>query len=288
MSYRDPFTLTSEQRAAFQRDGVICLPGFLPADRVAAAQAVVFAALERGGLWHHGVWRLPEEKPEWPAHGPSASKLIGNRHPELAALFDEDPVRALVEAYLEGQTPDRRIYPRPMSLFTMPNAGPWTMANNWHTDAPRLASGRPSGVQVFTFLSPVGPRGGGAMAIAGSHRLLDDGRSLTAKQMRHELGREPYFRQLWRHQPIVWPADVEYPAGAAFNLPLRVVEMTGAPGDVWLMDLRTFHSASANAAEVPRVMITQRFVRQDVVREFAEAMGWVRGAQTAARPDADQ
>ena len=58
--------------------------------------------------------------------------------------------------------------------------------------------------------------------------------------------------------------------------PLRVVEMTGAPGDVWLMDLRTFHSASPNAAEVPRVMVTQRFVRRDIAREFAEAHGWLK------------
>jgi hypothetical protein len=277
MSYREDFILTPEQRATFLRDGLIRLPGFLPAERVAAAQAVVFAALERGGFWRDGAWRLPDEKPVPPAHGPSASKLIGNKHPELAALFDEDPARALLETLLEGQKADRRIYRRPMSLFTLPQAGAWTMANNWHTDAPRLASRRAPGVQLFTFLSPVGPRGGGTMAIAGSHRLLEDGRFLTAKQMRHELGREPYFRQLWRSEPLVWPAEAEYPAGAAFNLPLRVVEMTGEPGDVWLMDLRTFHTASHNAAEVPRVMITQRFIRREVVREIAEGMGWIKG-----------
>jgi hypothetical protein len=269
--------LTAEQRATFLRDGIIRMPGFLPSEGVAAAQAVVFAALERGGLWKDGTWTLPAEKPVWPAHGPSASKLIGNKHPELAALFDEDPVRSLVEALLEGQKPDRRIYPRPMSLFTVPQDGAWAMANGWHTDAPRLASGRAPGVQMFTFLNTVGPRGGATMAIAGSHRLLEDGRFLTAKRMRHELGREPYFRQLWRNEPLVWPAEAEYPAGAAFNLPLRVVEMTGEPGDVWLMDLRTFHSASHNAADVPRVMITQRFARRDVVRELAEGMGWIKG-----------
>ena len=281
MSYRDAFPLDQDQRAAFLRDGVLRLPGFLPADKVADAQAVAFAALERAGLWTDGAWTLPAEKPAWPAHGPSASKTIGNRRPEFDALFDSEPVAALVAALLEGQRPDRRIYPRPMSLFTVPNAGPWTMANAWHTDAPRLTSGRPSGVQLFTYLSPVRPRGGGTMCVAGSHRLLDGGRSLTAKQMRHELGREPYFRQLWRNEPLEWAADAEYPAGAVENLPLRVVEMTGEPGDVWLMDLRTLHSASQNGSEVPRVMITQRFIRRDVVREFAEAMGWTSGEPPA-------
>jgi hypothetical protein len=252
------------------------LPGFLPPGRLAAAQAVVFAALERGGFWGEGGWRLGAQKPEWPAHGPSAAKLIGNRHPELAALFDGGPARDLVETLLDGAPVDRRIYPRPMSLFTVPQAGDWALPTGWHTDAPRLASGRASGVQLFCFLSPVGARGGGTMAIAGSHRLLNDGRSLTAKQMRHELGREPYFRQLWRSEPIAWPAEAEYPAGAVANWPLRVVEMTGEPGDVWLMDLRTFHSASPNAAEVPRLMVTQRFVRRDVAQEVAQAHGWAK------------
>jgi ectoine hydroxylase-related dioxygenase (phytanoyl-CoA dioxygenase family) len=278
MSFRDTLPLTDEQYAAYLRDGLVRLPGFLPADRVAAAQAAVFAALERGGLRRDGAWRLAAEKPAWPGHGPSASKLIGNKHPELAALFDAEPVQALVEALLEDRPVDRRIYPRPMMLFSVPNAGDWTLANTWHTDAPRLASGRAPGVQLFSFLAPVGPRGGGTMAVAGSHRLLNDGRSLTARRMRHELGREPFFRQLWRSQPLAWAAGAEYPAGAVDNWPLRVVEMTGAPGDVWLMDLRTFHSASPNAAEVPRLMVTQRFIRKDVAGEIAEAHGWTKAA----------
>jgi hypothetical protein len=274
LSYRVSDFLSPEQRATYDRDGLVRLPDLLPSDRVAAAQAAVFAALERGGFWRDDAWRLPAEKPLWPDHGPSAAKLIGNKHPELAALFDAEGVRTVVDALLEGQPVDGRTYPRPMTLFTVPIAGGWTLPNAWHTDAPRLASGRAPGVQLFSFLSPVGARGGGTMAIAGSHRLLNDGRSLTAKRMRHELGREPFFRQLWRNKPLTWAAGGEYPAGAVKNWPLRVVEMTGAPGDAWLMDLRTFHAASPNAAEVPRVMVTQRFIRADVAREMAEAHGW--------------
>ena len=284
-AYPTPSALTPEQRDTFARDGVLSLPGFLPADLVEAARTAVLRPLERAGVWRDGAWRLPAEKPVWPAHGPAASKLIGNKRPELAALFQADPVPSLVDSLLAGQPVDREIYPRPMSLFSLPNAGAWTMADAWHTDAPRLASGRAPGIQLFTFLSPVGPRGGGTMAIAGSHRLLNDGRSLTAKRMRRELGREPYFRQLWRNQPLQWPADADYPAGAVDNLPLHVVEMTGGPGDVWLMDLRTFHSASPNAAEIPRVMLTQRFIRRDVVSEFAEAMGWIKTAKVVTPPD---
>ncbi|HZZ89280.1 MAG TPA: hypothetical protein VFE13_13205, partial [Caulobacteraceae bacterium] len=66
MSFRDHHPLTPEQRADYLRDGLVRLPGFLPPGRLAAAQAVVFAALERGGFWGEGGWRLGAQKPEWP------------------------------------------------------------------------------------------------------------------------------------------------------------------------------------------------------------------------------
>ena len=266
--------LTPDQRAAFERDGVVRLEGFLPADLVERARAAVLRPLERVGFWRDGGWRLEAlPRPKWPGHGPSAAKLIGNKHPEVAALFETAAVLALVDEQLEGRPFDARLYPRPQMLFTVPNIDAWVLPNGWHTDAPRIASGRSPGVQLFTLLEPVGARGGATAVVAGSHRLLGNGRSLTAKRMRHELGREPFFRQLWRKTPVAWPHD-ELPAGAVDNWPLRVVEMTGAPGDVWLMDLRLFHAASANAAATPRLMATRRFMRADVAREVAEAFGW--------------
>jgi len=56
---------------------------------------------------------------------------------------------------------------------------------------------------------------------------------------------------------------------------VKVVELTGAPGDVWLMDLRALHSASMNTSSRPRVMVTQRFLRADLMPEVATAYGWV-------------
>ena len=44
---------------------------------------------------------------------------------------------------------------------------------------------------------------------------------------------------------------------------LEVVELTGQPGDVYLMDLRVLHSRCANTLPVPRLMITRRFLLPD-------------------------
>ncbi len=45
--------------------------------------------------------------------------------------------------------------------------------------------------------------------------------------------------------------------------------MTGAPGDAWPMDLRVLPAGSPNAAERPRVMLTFRYERSDLLREVA-------------------
>ena len=52
------------------------------------------------------------------------------------------------------------------------------------------------------------------------------------------------------------------------------MEVTGAPGDAWLMDLRVLHASAPNAGEHPRVMVTRRFERADLLSEVAEAWGW--------------
>ena len=56
--------------------------------------------------------------------------------------------------------------------------------------------------------------------------------------------------------------------------PLQVMEVTGAPGDAWLMDLRVLHASAPNAGDRPRVMVTHRFERADLLPEVAEAWGW--------------
>jgi hypothetical protein len=97
--------------------------------------------------------------------------VIGNRHPELAALVEESALAAAVDALLE-ERPYERPGPnrRPQVLFTLPNAQTWTVPPGWHSDSPRLPRGQSAGVQLFTFLDVVEACGGGTLAIAGSRR----------------------------------------------------------------------------------------------------------------------
>lgn len=270
-----PNTLTPEQRDEFRRRGVLRIEGLLSESGVGRAREAVLRRMEQLGLWRDGAWRLDEwPRPAWPLGGLKTSKVIGNRRPELEALSQEPRLRAIVDELLGGRPFDRRIFPRPQLLFTLPNIDAWVLPPQWHTDAPRLASGEHPGVQLFACLDHVAPRGGGTLAIAGSHLLLNEGRHIRARDLHRELGGEPLFRHIWSKRPLRWDDGEALPRGAVHNVALEVIELIGAPGDGYLVDLRTLHSGAPNAGDRPRMMITDRYIRADVVREMAEAYGW--------------
>jgi hypothetical protein len=270
------FKLTPQHLDAFTRDGLVCLEGLLPAPVVAAARHVVLRPLERLGLWKDGAWRLDAvPRPQWPQTGPKTREMVGNRHPELAALVEEPGLVTVVDALLDGRAHERPgSNRRPQVLFSLPNAETWTAPSGWHSDVPRLASGQGAGVQLFACLATVDPGGGGTLAIAGSHRLANTGRPMTPSDVNQHLRREPFFADLMALYAPPGGREVVGRTGTVGDAPLRVVEMTGAPGDVWLMDLRVLHTAAPNIAERPRVMLTYRYVRSDLLDEIARTYGW--------------
>ena len=270
-----PTFLTADQRQTFEREGLLRLEGLLSEAAVHEAREAVLRPLEAIGLWRDGGWRLDAlPRPRWPESGPKTASAIGHKHPELRRLA-EDPSLQRVARELTGQDEFDRTH-RPQVLFTLPNAEQWSAPLGWHLDLPRLASGRAPGVQLFTFLEPVAPGGGGTVIACGSHRLLNEGRHVRSRDVKEALGREPFFRDLYAAGQG-GPAD-----RAAFmarrariqDVEVSLVELTGAPGDAWIMDLRALHGGSPNTSARPRLMMAQRFVRADLADELAEAYGW--------------
>jgi len=131
-------------------------------------------------------------------------------------------------------------------------------------------------VQLFTFLDTVEPRGGGTLLVAGSHRLLNEGRFIRSRELKPLLIGKAFFRELYSKRPVSVQerAHLLGMVGAVGDVALEVMELTGAPGDVYLTDLRVLHTGAPNTAEHPRVMATHRFVRADVVKELAQGYGW--------------
>jgi hypothetical protein len=158
----------------------------------ARAREHVQRRLAQLGLWKGGAWCLADApRPQWPATGLKTSQVVGNKHPDVQALLDEPTLCMAVHTLLDGQSFDRTVYRQPQVLFTLPNSDSWTVPTQWHVDTPRLASGRRPGVPLFTFLDTVEARGGGTLVIAGSHRLLNEGRFIRMKELQHLLSREP-------------------------------------------------------------------------------------------------
>jgi len=269
--------LTPEQLDEFDRRGVLRLVGLLSADKVRRAREHVQRRLALVGLWKDGAWRLGDRpRPQWPDTGLKTSKVIGNHHPDVEALLEEPALLAVVNALLAGQAFDHAVYKRPQVLFTLPNADTWTLPTGWHVDIPRLASGRRPGLQLFAFLDAVEPGGGGTLLVAGSHRLLNEERFIRVKEMRRLLLREAFFRDLFSQAPVSAEnrARLLHQTAAVGDVRLELMELTGAPGDAYLTDLRVLHATAPNASDRPRMMATYRFMPEDVVRELAEAFEW--------------
>ena len=66
----------------------------------------------------------------------------------------------------------------------------------WHVDVPRLGKTGVVGVRMFTFLNIVESGGAGTAVLTGSHRLLNNGVAVRLQDVKSQLKREPFFREL--------------------------------------------------------------------------------------------
>lgn len=249
---------TTNERENFATHGLIKRRNFLPLEKLAQARSLIFQHLEQQGVRRNGDWSLDEyAQVAAPEPGMALVKPL-NRHPTMIDLI-ADEVAIAASALVD----DRPVYPmdqHPAILFTLPNATTWTLPHkHWHLDMPRLAASGVPGVQIFAFLERVETGGGGTLAVTGSHRLLNQGVRISSGDLRKKLVREPYFGELMADKS----ADrlrLLREFGQVGDVALQVVEMTGEPGDVYFMDLRVLHTVAPNVRQIPRIMLTQRYL----------------------------
>jgi ectoine hydroxylase-related dioxygenase (phytanoyl-CoA dioxygenase family) len=119
-------------------------------------------------------------------------------------------------------------------------------------------------VRTFALLATHLPGGGGTLVVAGSHRLVTalaehialPSRSTATAVAKKALASDPWFKELFDsdHQP--GRLDRLMNDGAVVNgIPVRVVELTGGPGDVFVMHPWTLHAVSPNRRGTPRLML---------------------------------
>jgi len=252
--------LSREQREAFEVGGVVRLPRALPAPDVAAMRARLAAALAA----EHGIvlaapatWRLPR---------PTGFQRL-TRSGAFAAMRSPALCDALDALFGPGGWDEPRHWGQPLLAFPEPGTRWDVPFRGWHLDLVGGASlARCPGVRLFAYLSAVDPRGGGTLAVAGSHRrvaaLAGDAPASalggSAGILRRLARGDRWLRALCSSGPCGDRIATFMDAGTTSGgVPLRVVELTGEPGDVVLMDLRVLHAAAPNVRPAPRLVLGQ-------------------------------
>lgn len=171
-------------------------------------------------------------------------------------------------------------------------------ADEWHIDTPddgTYITAPNQGSLAICLFSSLAPRGGGTLVCEGSHqvalRFMRDHPNLTQAQFNRQcLESHPYLRALAGRDtagaPLPGtdtgnrrgadatrferaPADPAHRPGRVrkfmdetfvddHGTPLRVVEITGEPGDVFLAHPFMFHSPSFNHSGNPRFMCNRK------------------------------
>ena len=252
-----PATLTPADIERFERDGYVVI-------RQAFPRADALAMEER--WWSeladiHGIRR--DDRSTW--HQIPGNLKAAKRDPAQAAILT-GTVRGVCDDLLGAGTWSR---PREwgVTLTTFPEPGSWEPPTRlWHWDNPcEPHLDRPRGLFVASFIGPVAPRGGGTLIISGSPRLLikqerripaDQRRGLDSKTRERFYRLHPWLMALTGQAPS--PAD----RTAAFmasetvvdGVPLRVVELTGEPGDMVFCHPAMVHCRAPNHGTYPRFM----------------------------------
>jgi hypothetical protein len=250
-------TLTSSDIERFERDGyVVVRHAFEPAD-----------ALEMERRWwaeledRHGVRR--DDRSSW-RQIPGDLKA-GKRDPLQARILSER-VRGVFDDLL-GQAAWEPPKDWGRTIVTFPEPGAWDVPTwFWHWDnSCELHLDRPTALFVVSFIGEVAARGGGTLILSGSPRLLiqQERRRLAGEKADPDI--KPWHRFHRSHPWLMALAgEALSPADrvAAFmevetvvdGVPLRVVELTGEPGDMVFCHPCMVHCGAPNRGARPRFM----------------------------------
>jgi len=230
----------------FKNRGLLALRGFLPLKSVALARESLLAELTRMKIKVDG--KIASSKFQKMPIFQQTSRLgqmmkVGD---PISRLFSEDLLRAIGSL---GGSPLRSTTSGPQVLLSLPHKKNWSLTDlNWHLDVRAPKTDQAPGIQAFILIDDVQPRGGGTLALAGSHKLHYVNRQLSALGVLKEKSR--FFSE---PEKFLQPQDV-------CGIPVQIVEMSGRAGDLFLMDLRILHSPSVNSRPDIRMMATTRFI----------------------------
>ncbi len=259
-------TELTDHKRELETRGITRVNGLLSEAEVRVARDIIYEIASEHDLYTSTGWQRSQSR--FGVHKPFRAAINALTHSDRFPNLVSDSLIEVAEDLLgEPVTP---LHPGQQLLFTLPSAISWSVPNDvWHVDFPRLGKLGPPGLQMFTFIEDVQPKGGGTLVIAGSHRLLNTSNVIRSKKLKQLLRKEPYFRSLFdvERAPIT---SLENTAGSGGNLDMEIVELTGRVGDVYFMDLRVLHTLAPNASETARLMLTCRLPRVAIASKWLD------------------
>ena len=252
--------LTREQRQSFHERGFVRLRGVFSRDEAARMEECLWVTLHR----KHGVER--SDPTTWSV--PLGLGLQSLRsHAVFAPIGGPTTVQAIDDLVGQGRWERPRHWGQFLITFPRPDVA-WDVSNRlWHTDFPYfIPADRVVGVLVFSFLAEVPARGGGTLVIAGSHRVVARfvETNPRLRKARMKVAREalmhsdPWLRALSAGDEDGRVERFMERDDAIGDIPVRVVELSGEPGDVVIGHPWLLHTSGANCGSAPRFMRVQR------------------------------
>lgn len=218
--------MTSEETAKFRDEGYLLLPRAVTKQVLEPVKAHVLQEVKRRTAASRGKARSRSGATK---RAPPFKQVMMMTYPAL----EERLMSAALLSAMQELAGGRLVREQgPQLLISIPSRAEWTLDGlNWHRDLAESTPGRIPGIQAFILVDDVQPKGGGTLALAGSHRVAR-------------------YRSM---KP-----------GAASQIMLdgkgfEVVEMSGRAGDAYVMDMRVIHTPSINASKTMRMIATMRY-----------------------------
>lgn len=220
--------LTEAQVLQYAAESYLLLPGLMPDDTAATAEAAMWSLLQSH----------PDDPASW-SNATSAHQVFDS--PALLACYTPQMLEAA--ALLAGDPPDSIHAPkRAYAINVFPRPGEWqwprphidhAIKEHGHKTFPRAFR-----VAAMTFLSDVPPHGGGTVVWPGSHQVLE--RLARSDPARFEM---------------MWALNQELP-NTVLSTP---VELTPKRGDVLFYSYLCAHAGSQNTSSRPRLALNAKW-----------------------------
>jgi hypothetical protein len=259
-----PTELSSSEIEQFARDGFVLVQNAFAREDAEAMQDAWWRELSD----LYGIRR--DDRSTWRQQ---PRDLRGGKASPMQTKMNTARVRGVIDDLLgAGNWQWPKHWGR--AIATFPQGGLWDVpghkdpegAGLWHWDSPvAWHRGGLNGVFAFAFVGAVAPGGGGTSILTGSHRLLPLWEEKNSESRR---GKDGATQRAMFHRSHPWlaalsgkapsPADrrkVFMEDGIEIDgITLRVVELSGEPGDMVFCHPTIVHSASPNCGAWPRLM----------------------------------